>query len=316
MKMSYRSACGSAAWVLTFLAAVFLCSLAYAETPHKIVVIKSEGSEAYGRAIEGVIDVLDENGLREGTDWAIDEYNVDEARKMLQGFALEERPKILLLAFGKEAALAFRDSGWPLIFSTILNPADSGLAGMGGVAIDVPPEVQLRTLKAIIPNARQIGIIYNPSENQKNVDEIKRIAEGLDLSIVPEAITNYKEMPEVARTLIPKIDALLLIPDSIATEKGSLEYLFVQSFWNKKPVVGFAPYLAQAGALVAFVTDYYDIGRQTGRLVMSILAGKDAASVPVIFPRKIKLVINMKIAKKLDIYIPPYISKQASQVIE
>lgn len=297
---------------------IFLASssLAYAQAPYKIVAIKSQEAQAYKRAIEGFVDVLEENNLREGTDWTLDEYGLSQVNEAIK--KASDEPRALILTLGKEASVAVKDKvfGKPLLFSVVLNPADSGLMKNSGVAIDVPAELQLRTLKAIIPDAQRIGIIYNPAENQNKFEELKSVGEKLNLSILSEAITNPKEAPEAVRNLIPNIDALLLLPDSTVTNRGSLEYIFVRTFWNKKPVVGFAPYLAHAGAVFAFIIDYYDIGRQTGRLAINIISGRDISTIPIIFPRKVKLIINAGIAKKLEIDIPQYILKQASEVIE
>ncbi|MFV9992083.1 MAG: ABC transporter substrate binding protein, partial [Candidatus Midichloria sp.] len=71
------------------------------------------------------------------------------------------------------------------------------------------------------------------------------------------------------------------------------------------------------GVLAAFGPDQYKIGVQTGKIIEKVLLGKKTTyEIPVEFPEKIELKINMKVAKDLKIKIDKNILSIASEVIE
>jgi putative ABC transport system substrate-binding protein len=71
-----------------------------------------------------------------------------------------------------------------------------------------------------------------------------------------------------------------------------------------------------AGGLLSYGVNVRENFRKGAALVIKILEGASPAQMPVEFPSKLELVINLKTAKSLGLTIPPQLLARADEVIE
>src|SRR5215471_15654270 len=85
---------------------------------------------------------------------------------------------------------------------------------------------------------------------------------------------------------------------------------------NNVPAVYWLPYFARDGGLLSYGTDQVDPWRRAASYVDRILRGENPGDLPVQFPTKFEMVVNLKTAKALGLAVPPSIMLRADEVIE
>ena len=85
---------------------------------------------------------------------------------------------------------------------------------------------------------------------------------------------------------------------------------------NSIPTVYFFSTFARDGGLLSYGPDLVDPFRHAATYVDRILRGAKPGDLPVQFPTKFEMVVNLKTAKALGLTVPPSIILRATEVIE
>ena len=85
---------------------------------------------------------------------------------------------------------------------------------------------------------------------------------------------------------------------------------------NNVPAVYAAPGFVREGGLLSYGPDPVDNYRRAATYVDRILRGEKPGDLPVQFPTKFEMVVNLKTAKALGITVPSSILARADEVIE
>jgi ABC transporter substrate binding protein len=135
--------------------------------------------------------------------------------------------------------------------------------------------------------------------------------------------------PETAfRAIVQdQCDALVVFPDSAMYEVSERIARFAleaklpsvsgwSSFANKLPALTSTRLGPPLGALMSYSSDLVALARQSAVYVDKILKGAKPADLPVAFPTKFLLIINLQTAKALGLEVPPTLIARADEVIE
>jgi putative ABC transport system substrate-binding protein len=85
---------------------------------------------------------------------------------------------------------------------------------------------------------------------------------------------------------------------------------------NNVPAVYWQSVFARDGGLLSYGVETVDLFRRAATYVDRILRGAKPGDLPVQFPTKFEMVLNLKTAKALGLAIPPSILLRADEVIE
>ncbi len=290
----------------------------------KIAVIKSRDSTFYNAALKGFRKVLEDKNVKDITSYNME----DDPRKGREIISKIKTKKLdLILTLGTMATTVASEDikDLPIVFSAVLNPVDSGLVkdmkssgnNLTGASMDIPIKTQFEWLKKVAPSIKTIGVLYNPDETKVVIDKASKIAEIMTLKLIAVPVHSEKDVPKATNGLLRKVDALWSVADTtVFGLKQSRKFILLKTLREKIPFMGLSRFFVQAGALLALSCDYEDIGRQSGELAVRILAGEKPSQIPITVPRKISLLLNLKVAERIGIKIPRHIINEADEVFK
>ena len=108
---------------------------------------------------------------------------------------------------------------------------------------------------------------------------------------------------------------LVVMPDAFFSPAHSAVIISAAAR-NNVPAVYSIPPLARDGGLLSYGADRVDTLRRAATYVDRILRGEKPGDLPVQFPTKFEMVVNLKTAKALGLAVPPSILLRATEVVE
>lgn len=197
--------------------------------------------------------------------------------------------------------------GVPILTGMVVNPltyAGVDRDNVSGVTVTVPSSVSLKALKQLMPRAARVGVVYNSAQSVQLLREVMQEARTLDIDVFARGIQSPNDAVDAFKSLEDKVDAFLLIPDMVAVNAVSMDYLLLSSFRKKIPVIGLSFKYVKMGALLAVSFNEKDIGRQLAEMAHRIIKGEPVSSIPFEYPRKFTIDINGRAADNIGINIP------------
>ncbi len=198
----------------------------------------------------------------------------------------------------------------PVLFSAVTDPVNSQLVktmdkvggNVTGTTDATPMEKQLELFKKINPEIKRIGIIYNTSESNSEIQvaNAKEIGAKLGLEIRAVGVNNINDIPQAVNSLVSKVDGFYTITDNIVA--SAINLISMASNERGLVTVGAEEAHVKGGILLTDGLSYYELGRQTGRMAKEILVdGKKPEDMPVETSANTTKVVNEKTMKKLKL---------------
>ncbi len=198
----------------------------------------------------------------------------------------------------------------PVVFNAVTDPVDAGLVESmdkpnthaTGVSDVAPIDIQLQLIKDILPEAKNVGILYNTSEANSLVQLAiaKEEASKIGLTIVEQGVSNADQIEAAAIQVASKVDAIYNITDNMIVN-ATAQVVGVANDANIPVFAAEAGQLDQ-GILATDSIDYNNLGHLAGVVVHDILVnGTAVQDVAVKTVAETVLYLNKDVAEKLNI---------------
>jgi putative ABC transport system substrate-binding protein len=180
----------------------------------------------------------------------------------------------------------------------------------------MPIRKQLQWHQRFLPEAKRVGVLYNPQSNQQWVDQASKIADKLGLEIVAVSVATPRDITSALKSLNNRVDSILAIPDKMVYSSNTAKTVLLFSFRNRIPFIGLSGAWVKAGALYALDWDYSDLGRQSANTALKILNGTKPEKIKPDVPAKSVYEVNLKTAKHMKLKINRKLIAAAEKVYE
>jgi putative ABC transport system substrate-binding protein len=283
---------------------------------------------ALDAARQGIIDVLAENGYVAGENTEIlfesAQGQPATAVQIAQQFVGQAPDVIVPISTPSAQAVVSATQDIPVVFTAVTDPVGAQLvtdmANPGGNVTGIsdmsPIADHLALIHEVLPDATTLGVPYNPGEANAValVAVIEEMAPAMGFTIETAAANRSADVLGAAQSLVGSVDAIYVPTDN--TIVSALEAVISVGTDNQIPVFSGDTDSVERGAIGAVGFDYYQIGRQTGEIVVEVLDGADPGSIPGRIASGSDLVVNPAAAEAMGVTIPQSVMDRASRVIE
>jgi putative ABC transport system substrate-binding protein len=225
------------------------------------------------------------------------------------------------------AIVALQRESIPIVFAFVGDPIGSGIvprfdrpggnitgfanyeASMGGKWLEL--------LSDIAPGLNRAAIMFNPDTSPASfyVPSFETAARSLKVVPIIAALHSVTEIETAIITLGREPGSgLVVVPDPFTGTHRAL--IISAAARNNVPAVYYQSNFVRDGGLLSYGVDGVDIFRRAATYVDRILRGAKPGDLPVQFPTKFEMVVNLKTAKALGLTVPQSILLRADEVIE
>jgi putative ABC transport system substrate-binding protein len=175
----------------------------------------------------------------------------------------------------------------------------------------------LELLSEIAPGLKRAAIMFNPDTNLVStwMPSFATAARSLKVVLIPAPVHSDVEIDTAIIALGREPGGgVFVFGDPFMTAHRAL--VIAAAARNNVPAVSYFSAFARDGGLLSYGPDEVDPFRRVASYVDRILRGEKPGDLPVQFPTKFEMAVNLKTAKALGLAIPPSIMLRATEVIE
>jgi putative ABC transport system substrate-binding protein len=215
----------------------------------------------------------------------------------------------------------------PIVMTNEGDPVGTGfvasLARPGGNVTglsNLAPELsgkRLELLKEIIPKLSRVAVFRTSTQpgSAQSSKEVELAANAFGVKLQYLDVLNFKDIETAFRAANKGgADAVLMMAGGavVSAHQIAIAELAVK---NRLPVIYSFSQFVEAGGLMSYGVNQYDLDRRAATYVDKILKGAKPADLPVEQPKKFEFIINLKAAKQIGLTIPPNVLARADRVI-
>lgn len=257
-------------------------------------------------------------------DFKLGQNDFDLAQSIANDITHSSYDYVITLSTPALQVMANANKTIPHIFGAVTDPFRMGIAtdvnnhqsNITGVATFQPVESSIKLMRDIFPNARKIGIIWNPAEacSEACTYIARDVAQRYNFTLIEKNVSQTTEIVDALNSLISSgIDIYFTSGDNTV----SLATPTIASICEKKKIPFFTNTYSdvELGAFATLGADYYEVGTETAKLAVRVIQGEPTVTLPIEKFVPEKIYINQSLAARLDIDIPESILSKANKVL-
>ncbi|MES0207339.1 ABC transporter substrate-binding protein [Mesorhizobium sp. LNHC209A00] len=281
---------------------------------------------------KGLKDSLAEKKI--DVSFIVDDAGQDKSK--LPGFVKDarERKADVVVTWGTKATLGMvgtlkdqDDKGLlndiPVVFTVVSDPIGAGIiesyektgrANVTGTRNRVPESVNIKSIKRYLPTFDHLGLLFDRAEpnSVKKMEELATLSkkmmfkfDALPLPALADGTPDQAKLAETIAQLKAAGAQFVYLGSSTFLEKNA-DAFTAAAVDNGLPVL--SPYehlVSESQALMSVAARDYDVGKLAGEQVAKILTqGAKPGDMPVVAIEKFAYLVNMRVAKKLNLFPP------------
>lgn len=223
----------------------------------------------------------------------------------------------LIVAYGAPAvAMALKEGdGIPVVAADAVMPEGASPHGLCGITARVPMVTLLRLLTEI-KHQHRIAVIYNSREigSLHQLEELRRAARQMNVTLVEGNATTPGMVESVTGSLLSKAGGLIVTDSSVVCRQ--FDRLAARSRKAGVLLATTLPDGAERGALVSLEVSPAEQGEVAGQMAIKLLEGARPEQLGIASPRKIELVLNLKVAKEIEVTVPFQVLGMATRILK
>jgi putative ABC transport system substrate-binding protein len=296
---------------------------------YRLGVVQFSESPDFEEARKGLVEEVQQGLSKDqagaNIEWASAGGELLGIMSILRDFR-KKRPDVLVTLSSpclEEASQIIEEI--PTVFGACFNPKFIGfdesrhvyMRNFTGIYGEPPLEELVRIIQLVTPRVKTVAVLWNPSEinSRYEMGILRAVCRRHNLHIMEERLRRSGQIRAKAQALLEfDPDVFVLFADNTIREG----FPSIAALLKAKgvPVFTDMPDLAEKGALLELGFDYYSWGQETGKMVLEILAGKAPREVPVRKFEHLRLAVNLKTARQLNLSIPKEVLDRANKLID
>jgi putative tryptophan/tyrosine transport system substrate-binding protein len=215
----------------------------------------------------------------------------------------------------------------PIVFTVSADPIADGLVsslarpggritGMSDLHSALVTK-RLELLKELAPSIARIAVLFNPASpaNRDQLKEIEAAAAGFGFALVTLGVTGSEDVESAFASMKgQRTQAVMVLGDFLL---GTQRPLIIQRAASAKlPTVFTTREAVQAGGLISYGTNFYELWRRAATYADKIFKGARPGDLPVEQPTKFEIAVNLKMAKAIGVVVPRSLLVRADHIIK
>lgn len=280
----------------------------------KVGVLQYMEHNSLDQARKGFVAELKDAGYEEGKNMTLDYQNAQgdqsNLKSMSERLVKNKNDVILAIATPAAQSVVNETTTLPVLFTAVTDAVSAGLVtsnekpggNVTGTSDMVPIDEQTDLLLSIVPEAKTVGIIYNASEKNSEIQSklAKKALEKSGVKVKEVTVSSTNDVQQVMTSLAKQVDGIYIPTDNTLAKTMSTVGEIAEA--AKIPVIAGSTDMVEEGGLATYGINYEKLGRQTGKLAVKILKGEaKPAELSIETSKNLELVVNQKMAKALEI---------------